>query len=248
MYEMVEPLILRCADSARQGPSDRDAAWRAWPREQLWLWRDLSPSPVRARTRSVLADAISTLLAAEIEGIAALAEADEPGAALRLTARLLRRQADRLGWQMARDLAASALLLAVIEHRDVRAALEFVMFVHSGDAGSTAGTRFDSGRYPPPFDRPRPLRARLRRQAGLALSLIVASYPTWGRAIENLGQLRDGDPLAGLTASGQRPNASGVASAISIRRHGRARMPSHTKGSSPASVPNGRGSSSSRPA
>lgn len=237
MHKMADPLVPGGAEATRPRPSDQTEAWRAWPAQQLWLWRDLAPSPVRARMRSVLADALGDCPTVDIERVAALAEADEPGAAWRLTARLLCRQADRQAWQWAHDLAASALLLAGIEYRDERAALEFLVLVQAGGAGSSAGWRFDAGRYPPPLDRPGPLRARLHRQAGLALSLVAASCPGWGRTLDRLDRWRDGDPLAGLTASGQQVTGPGKGSGRSVRNPGRTGMQPNAEACLPASIP-----------
>ena len=215
MYRKTRVAAPGRADGPGPKPGDQDAGWPTWPREHLWLWPDPSPSPVRARIRSVLADALGTLPVTDIERVAALAEADEPGAALRLTARLLRRQTDRDGWQAAHDLAASALLLAVIEYRDERAAAEFVRLVHQGDAGCAAGMRFDAGRYPPPLDRPRLLRERLQHRVDLAQSLVAASGAAWFRTLDPPGRWSDGDPLIGLTTGAQRPTAPGTGSMIS---------------------------------
>jgi hypothetical protein len=219
-------------------PPDRNVAWRTWPREQLWLWPDPSPRSVRTRIRSVLAEALGALPAVEIESVSGLAEADEPGAALRLTARLLHRRTDFHGWQAAHDLAASALLLAMIEYRDEWSALEFVRLVHPS-AGGAPALRFAAGRYPPPLDRRRFLRARLRRQAGLALSLVASSGAEWACTVDDLGRLGGGDPLAGLTARGQQPQptAPGCGSVIVTRRPSCAVIVPDAGPSLPTSVP-----------
>jgi hypothetical protein len=165
----------------------------------LWLWTDPSLAGVRGRMRAALADALAALPTAKVERIAALAEASEPGAALRLSARLLREPAS--GWQQARDLAACALLLAVLEHLDERAALEFALLAHLRAGG--VPRHDDRYTYPPPLDRPRLLRVRLRRQGWLALSVVASNTVGWSGIVRDLGSLSGGDPLGHLDGRGQ---------------------------------------------
>jgi hypothetical protein len=96
--------------------------------------------------------------------------------------------------------------------------------------------RFDAGRYPPPLDRPRLLRARLQRRVELALSLVTASCPRWGCALDNWGRSRDGDPLSGLTVGGQKSPEPRMKSAWASGETGRARMRPDAEASLPASV------------
>ena len=60
----------------------REAAWRGWPPQFLWLSPDPALPAVRARMRAVLADALGTVPIAAVERIADFAEADEPGAVM----------------------------------------------------------------------------------------------------------------------------------------------------------------------
>lgn len=178
-------------------PPGSAAAWRHWPPEQLWLWPDPTSPAVRGRMRAVLADALATLPPAEVERVSALADLGEPGAALRLSARLLGRRAE--GNQKARDLSASALLLATLEYGDERAALEFALLAHQF-ADPAIKAEHGEDRYPPPFGRPKALRARMRRQAALALSRVRSNL---GSAFLDGGKMGTGDPLADLDACGQ---------------------------------------------
>jgi hypothetical protein len=146
--------------------------------------------------RAVLADALADLPEVEAERLGALADAGEPGAALRLLARLLGQQAGAC--QMARDLSACALLLATLEYGDERAAVEFALLAHR--CADPAITKHGGDRYPRPFDRRSLLRARMQRQAGMALSRVRS---TAGSAFLSVGRMSAGDPLIDLDANDQ---------------------------------------------
>jgi hypothetical protein len=190
------PVLPMAAPGNGAPPPDAVTAWRSWPSQQLWLWDDPTSAAVRGRMRAVLADALADLPEVEAERLSGLADADEPGAVLRLLARLLGQQVGAC--QMARDLSACALLLATLEYGDERAALEFALLAHR--CADPAITRLGGDRYPRPFDQRRRLRARMQRQAGLALSRVRS---TAGSVFLSVGRMSAGDPLADLDANGQ---------------------------------------------
>jgi hypothetical protein len=163
------PVVPVAAPGDVAPPPDAVTAWRRWPSEQLWLWFDPTSAAVRGRMRAVLADALAGLPEVQAERLGVLADAGEPGAALRLLARLLLGQ-QAGACQMARDLSACALLLATLEYGDQRAAIEFARLARR--CADPAITRHGGDRYPRPFDQPSLLRARMQRQARLALSRV----------------------------------------------------------------------------
>lgn len=171
------------------------------PPEMTWLWaRNPADDAACGRMKDALAEAIMLMPTEDVERIADLAEAGEPGAALRLTARLARTHR-MLGAQRQRDLAACALLVAVVEHSDERAAIEFAVLT-ALRAGQTLAQLRDEFSYPPPLDQPARLRARMWSRGRLAIRL-VASCGGWARAVSSLGKMADGDPLAGYGSSGR---------------------------------------------
>lgn len=179
-------------------PATDDVASRDWRPEQMWLWPDPSSDLVRTQLRAALGGAVAALPAPDLEHIAYFADHGKPGAALRLTARLLHVQVDDP--ELARDLTACALLLAAIEHRDERAVFEFAAFAHSRTP--LAEQAFEDYHYPPPLDQPRRLSARLRHQASLVLSR--ARTPRgWTTVVRDLARLLEGDPLANLDGQGR---------------------------------------------
>lgn len=174
-------------------------AWREWSPEQLWLWSNPMIPAVRARMRAALATAVSTLPDQDIECIAAHAERNDPGSALRLTARLLRATGTD---QRARDLASCALLLAVLEHQDERAAIELTVLV-SLRAARISGRWRDHYSYPPPLNQPRRLRARMMHRGGLAV-VLLAGRTGWARAVREIGLVATDDPLSDVSTSGRK--------------------------------------------
>ena len=169
---------LSAADHARGSPSmsrRRDPAWQSGVPEPPWLSPDPTLPAARGRMRTALAEALAAMDPAVMARVATLADADHPGAALRLTARLLH---GAYAGRRARDLATCALLLAVIEYRDVRAAIELILL----HGAATRPARQEEA-------------ACRRCHVDHALALLARAGRGWWCAVEEAALLSETDPL-----------------------------------------------------